>query len=65
MIRVYTVCICSFVRHFGVQNFRTVTILISTQSMFLWRNKKNNGSFWSKNGIYIELCYILELCYIS
>ena len=26
LIRVYTVCICHFVRHFGVQNFRIFTV---------------------------------------
>ena len=28
LIRVYTVCICSFVRHFSVPNFRTFTVLL-------------------------------------
>ena len=26
LISVYTVCICRFVRHFGVQNFRTFAV---------------------------------------
>ena len=38
LIWVCTVCICHFVRHFGVGNFWTFTVIWSGSSLSSWRN---------------------------